>query len=164
LSNVETGNNRILNKKTEVESIIYGVRRWAQRDLFLIDELVLPGTGLVMYTVTEADDDSVTDSIKADLLGVVNPHEDWTTFSLKELAESFCKDKRRRIVSLHDAIRFLIKAYGGYISLIPISRAMATIEAGSREKENLALKTYFRDSRGRLISHIKIHKAAAEVK
>lgn len=147
-----------LYSPSDVQSTLYGVRYWARDELRLIDEFYREGVGAVMYPVLPLTGDGPCDvarEIPRDMSGA----SDWTTLSLLDLKVRCCQQKRRPVQNLNDKISWLAHEYVGKIVLIPTSRDQATLTARSEKREEFELRGYFRDGRGRYISHIRLHKS-----
>ena len=147
-----------LRSTSDVQSTLYGVRYWARDELGLIDEFYREGTGAVMYPVLPSAVDGPCD-VARELPRDVSGSSDWTTLSLLDLKVRCCQQRRRPVRNLNDTISWLTHEYAGRIVLIPTSRDQATLTARSEKREEFELRGYFRDGRGRYISHIRLHKS-----
>ncbi|HLG98781.1 MAG TPA: hypothetical protein VKX49_20890 [Bryobacteraceae bacterium] len=148
----------VLSSPTEIKSILYGVRYWATKELTLIDEFFRDDRGTVMYPIMHPGEGDVQNTI-GEILAQVELTVEWTTLALAELAETCCEKRHRPLETLRMAIRQLVASHPGQVVTVPTSRAFATITAGSRQREELELRVYFRDAQNRYVSHVKIHKS-----
>lgn len=153
----ESGLRLRLRHPNHIKAIVYGIRYWARDELFLVDEFFREDKGLVLFPVARTND-SVQDVVQ-EILRYHNRSSEWTTLSLRDLALWCCQERRRPLSMLISAVKALTSLYPGRVVLIPTSRSLATITAASRQREELELRGYFRDGRGRYISHIRIHSS-----
>ncbi len=150
----------------EIAAVLYGLRYWARNELGLIDEYVGSADGsATMFPVCRQESTAVHEveempELVRVLLGQLGPGE-WTLFSLSDLVARYCRDGRRPIAALRNAIAWLTANRGDYTVLIPTSRAMATLPALSPQQEQLVLRRYYKPRRGPYISHFRLHSKAA---
>jgi len=147
-----------LNTATEIKCVLYGLRYWARDELRLIDEYFLEGQGSIMYPVLSPGDTSVPQTVGA-ILSLLPVGGEWTTFSVHDLAASLCEHRRLPLAVLFTAIRWLHQNHSDRIVLIPTSRGFATLTARSRQREEFALRGYYHDTKGRYISHVRVHNS-----
>ncbi|HEV2396596.1 MAG TPA: hypothetical protein VGS27_06630 [Candidatus Sulfotelmatobacter sp.] len=157
-----TSAKTVLSSASEIKSVLYGVRYWAREELRLTDEFFRDDRGAVMYPIRNENQN--VDATINEILGHVSQNEEWTTFSLPDLAVICCEEQRRPLEILRAAIRKLTVSFPGQVVTVPTSRAFATIAARSRQREELELRVYFRDAQNRYVSHLKIHKSLSEKK
>lgn len=158
-----SGNPAImLRSPTALKSILHGVRYWARDELRLIDELFREGDGTVMYALRDPELGGAVDEVAEQIVGLVDASEEWTRLSMEQLVEECAEWTRRPVKNVFRALRLLIVRHPGGIVLIPTSRSMATITARSQQTETLRLRSYFRDSAGRYISHVRLHRSVKE--
>ena len=145
-----------------IVSVLYGVRYWARDELFIIDEYsARGGDGSVMFPVDPQSEASciseraVAHAVRF-LLDNRGP-EPWTVYSINELIVSYCQEFRRPITTLFRAIEWLRHNWPQHIYLIPTSVGIATLTV-SPQRENMALRDYYKDPRGPYVSHFRIHK------
>jgi hypothetical protein len=163
LESISNDRKLTLNTASKIKSILYGVRYWARDELNLIDEFFHEGKGSIMFPILNFEGEITVLKVVKDILSLVNnDDEEWTTLSLLKIAHYCCIEKRRPLTILFKAIARLFSEHSGYVVLIPTSRSFATITARSRQREQLELRRYFRDTKGRYISHIRIHKSVKE--
>ena len=82
---------------------------------------------------------------------------EWTTLSVHEILNACCEKKGYPLNTVFDGIRALIRTYPGRVALIPTIPNFAAIGATSSARESFELSGYFKDSKGRVISHIRFH-------
>jgi hypothetical protein len=148
-----------LRKYSEVNGILYGIRYWARDELNLVDEFYRDGRGSVMYPVVEGVGTDGPRDVVQDILSLIVDDKEWTVLSISQLIEYCCERRRRSLSRLFAAISWLYANHQGHIVLIPTSRSFATISARSRQREEFELRAYYRDSSGRYISHVRLHRA-----
>lgn len=152
----------VLRSPSEVKSILYGVRYWARDQLMLVDEFYHEGAGVVMYPILTPGDHSSVRQVVEEIVALLSPDTDWTTLSIRDLIVHCCQQARRPLTDLFNAIKWLTNEFPGYVGLIPTSRSMATLTARSIQREDLELRSYFRDAQGRFASHIRVHSHVRE--
>ena len=162
LRNRSTDREQVLESRTSVAAVLYGMRYWARDELMLIDEYCpRADNGAIMFPILrpepEASDRTVRETV-AFILSLRKTDE-WTLFSVPELIVQAGEARRQPIGILFDAITWLLYNWPGYTTLIPTSRSLATITATSRQRENLELRRYYRADNGPYISHIRVHRA-----
>ncbi len=152
---------RLLEDAVDFNSILYGVRYWVL-ELGLIDEFFRLDRDAIMYPIIERGDE--TEEVVKEIQSLIEKGNEWTTFSILDLEVELCEKRRRIKENLFRAIRFIEQNYSGFLYLIPTSRNFATITARSKQREDMELRGYFKDSQGRIISHIRLHKSITEGK
>ena len=148
-----------------VSSILYGVRYWARDELGLIDEYSRPADdATIMFPVLHRED-TASEGLQSSAMQAVRfllDHrtvEEWTLYSISDLIIDYCQAHRQPRSSLFGAIDWLRREWPFHTVLIPTSRAMATFAATSPQREDLALRRYYKSPRGPYISHIRVHEA-----
>lgn len=148
---------------TSVAAILYGVRYWARDELKLIDEYCQKADGgTTMFPLffpkpfAAGTDTPVMQTVRF-LLSLRRPDE-WTLFSILDLIIRCCEARRQPISVLSGAIDWLLQKWPHHTTLIPTSRALATLTAVSTQRENLELRSYYKIPNGPYVSHIRVHK------
>lgn len=144
---------------SEIRSVLYGLRYWARDELKLIGEFFREGRGTVMYPIIASAHGMPASEIACYILSLREEGKEWTTLSLRDLIHHCCEQLRQPLASLFATIRWLYGEHPGQMVLIPTSRSFATLTARSRQREELELRSYFRDPQGRYISHIRLHSS-----
>ena len=144
-----------------VAAILYGVRYWGRDELRIIDEYRQIAGATTMFPVAgrnaaSAERDAVSATVKF-LLSLRAPGE-WAFFSILDLIECCCEQRRQPISVLFGAIDALLDQWRHDVVLIPTSRGMATFTARSPQEEDLVLRRYYTRGAGPYISHIRIHE------
>ena len=147
-----------------VSSILYGVRYWARDELKLIDEYSRPADdATVMFPVLHRES-TVSEGLQSSTMQAVRflldrrTAEEWTLFSISDLIIDYCQGHRQPRSSLFGAIDWLRREWPFHTVLISTSRAMATFAATSPQREDLALRRYYKSPQGPYISHIRVHE------
>ncbi len=148
-----------LRSSSEVKSILYGVRYWARDQLRLVDEFFREGAGVVMYPILAPGLESSAREVAQEIIGLIDPSEEWTRISMRELAAHCCEGGRRPLRDLFGGLRRLGSDFPGQVVLVATSRSFAALTARSQQAEELHLRSYFRDPRGRYISHVRLHRS-----
>lgn len=161
--NRSTGRTIRYASPTSIAAILYGIRYWARDELKLIDEYrQKAGGGITMFPLsclgpsTAGPDTPVMETVRF-LLSLRRSGE-WTLFSILDLVIRCCETRRQPISVLSGAIDWLLQEWPHHITLIPTSRALATLTAVSAQRENLELRSYYKIPNGPYVSHIRIHK------
>ena len=163
--NTASGHSARLASPAGVSSILYGVRYWARDELELIDEYSRPADdATIMFpvlrhegTASEGHESSTMQAVR--FLLDHRTAEEWTLYSISDLIIDYCQKHHQPRSSLFDAIDWLRREWPFHTILIPTSRAMATFTATSPQREDLALRRYYKNSQGPYISHIYVHEA-----
>lgn len=162
LHNPQTGRAVHCKTSTSINAVLYGLRYWARDELNLIDEYCLrTNEGVVMFPLSCSMSSYKEDIESMRIVQILlsqKSSDDWTLFSIFDLIESICKHQRISIGALFCAIDWLVDKWSGHIMLIPTSRGLATITAGSSQREEMELRQYYRRKDGPYISHIRVHK------
>ena len=147
-----------------VSSILYGVRYWARDELELIDEYSRPADdATIMFPVLHRES-IASEGFQSSAMQAVRflldrrTVEEWTLYSISDLIIDYCQAHRQPRSSLFGAIDWLRREWPFHTALIPTSRAMATFAATSPQREDLALRRYYKSPRGPYISHIRVHE------
>ena len=162
--NTASGRSARHASSVSVSSILYGVRYWARDELKLIDEYSRPADdATIMFpvlrresTASEGRQSSAMQAVR--FLLDRRTVEQWTLYSISDLIIDYCQAHRRPRSSLFGAIDWLRREWPFHTVLIPTSRAMATFAATSPQRENLALRRYYKSPQGPYISHIRVHE------
>ena len=147
---------------TSVAAVLYGLRYWARDELRLIEEYRQIAGATTMFPVAGRSaagagrDAAVSDTVRF-LLSLRAPGE-WAFFSILELIERCCEQRRQPISVLFEAIDALLDQWRHDVVLIPTSRGMATFTARSPQEEELVLRRYYTRGAGPYVSHIRIHE------
>ena len=150
-----------LRSEVGIQAVLYGVRYWARDELALIDEFFREDTGNLMYPVSELG--SVPSSrIAHAVLSELASDTEWTVLSVRDLLLKHGVRLRVPVRQLLDTLFQIYRQHPDRVALIPTSRSMATITTTSGVRENFELRSYLRDDRGRLVSHIRLHRDLRE--
>jgi hypothetical protein len=159
LEAMHRGPFKSLQSPSEINAVLYGLRYWARDELQLVDEFFRESRGSVMYPIVVQPKAGALGDVIDELTSLCRDDEEWTTLSVQDLLESIGEKRRRPIAHIFAAIRRLATLNSGQIVLIPTSRSFAALSAGfNQQRQELELKGYLRDSLGRYISHIRLHK------
>ena len=162
MSNRATARTARCVSRGSVAAVLYGLRYWARDELRLIDEYRQIAGATTMFPVAGRNaagadrDAAVADTVRF-LLSLREPGE-WAFFSILELIERCCEQRRQPISVLFEAIDALLDRWRHDVVLIPTSLGMATFTARSRQEEDLVLRRYYTQGAGPYISHIRIHE------
>ena len=148
-----------LESPVEVKSILYGVRYWARDELDLIDEVFREAHGVIMYPVRSADARESRQDLAREILRLIDGSHEWTQLSVHDLAAEFCERGRRPLHDLFSAIALVARDHPDEIILTPTSAAFASLSAGHRMSVDVHRRSYFRDTQGRYISHLRLHRS-----
>jgi hypothetical protein len=150
-----------LRSEVGIQAVLYGVRYWARDELALIDEFFREDTGNLMYPVSEPG--SVSSSrIAHAVLSELASDAEWTVLSVRDLLLKHGVRLRVPVRQLLDTLFQIYRQHPDRVALIPTSRSMATITTTSGVRETFELRSYLRDDRGRLVSHIRLHRDLRE--
>lgn len=145
-----------------IRPLIYALRYWARDELQMTDELATPGSRVAVYAIAAPEDQPSMQDLTRSLSAMVDASQEWTTVSIRAAVEScgvaLGASARRTL----EAVDALVRANTDRIMLQATSRAMATYAAVSNKREDLVLRTYYRDGAGRLISHLLMHRSVRE--
>ena len=164
LENTASGRSARLASSVGVSSILYGVRYWARDELKLIDEYSRPAAdATIMFPVlrhnstpSEGRESLAMQAVR--FLLDRRTAEEWTLYSISDLIIDYCQAHRQPRSSLFGAIDWLRREWPFHTVLIPTSRAMATFAVTSPQREDLALRRYYKSPQGPYISHIRVHE------
>ena len=161
LRNRGSGRAACCSSHGSLAAVLYGVRYWARDELRIIDEYRQIAGATTMFPVAwrnaeGAERDAVSDTVRF-LLSLRAPGE-WAFFSILELIERCCEQRRQPISVLFEAIDAVLDQWRHDVVLIPTSRGMATFTARSPQEEDLVLRRYYTRGAGPYISHIRIHE------
>ena len=148
-----------LRSQSEIKGVLYGLRYWARDELTLVDEFFREGRGSVLYPVLPPEANPTPREVVGEILSLLDPDREWTTLSVRRLITELCEKRRRTLASLFEALRVLEQEHPRYIVLVPTSSSFATLTARSLAREEFELRSYFRDVKGRYISHLRIHNS-----
>ena len=161
--NSVTGSTARCASEISIAAVLYGLRYWARDELGLIDEYRQRSDGSVtMFPVTRTalsethQNSAVMQTVR--LLLSLRSSSEWTLLSVHDLIAKCCLARRQPIRVLLRAIDWLTGTWPHHTILIPTSRALATLTAASRQRENLELRSYYKIPNGPYVSHIRIHK------
>ena len=162
--NTVNGRTTRLASSVGVSSILYGVRYWARDELELIDEYSRPADdATIMFPVLHRES-AASEGLQSPAMQAVQflldrrTAEEWTLYSISDLIIDYCQTHRQPRTSLFGAIDWLRREWPFHTVLIPTSRAMATFAATSPQREDLALRRYYKSPQGPYISHIRVHE------
>jgi len=162
LHNLDTrGKERWLCTENEFQAILYGVRYWARNELRFLDELFLEDRGGVMFPVKPIGPVPAPEIVAA-LLEALNGVKEWTVFSIREVIYEWGPRYHIPLERIFHTLLALHGQYSEYIVLIPTAEAFAAITATSPAAEDYQLRSYLRDSKGRYISHFRVHSKLKE--
>lgn len=149
----------------DICSVLYGVRYWALHELSLIDEYFSLDRGSVMFPIRAVREDSAAVAITGGIIKSLAADKAWTTFSLQELIARHCVGERHQLTALHFAIKNLVASAPGKVVLIPSAESFAAnaLSATFPGTRDLELRSYYRDSSKRLISHVRLHISIARM-
>jgi len=159
LRSEDSGAGMILRAPIEIEAVLYGVRYWATKQLRLIDEFFVTGRGQVLYPVRHPEGGCRKNAVIRRILCAPDDGSGWTTLSIQELLHTSCERDGYPVSVLFDGIKEFSRTNPGCVALIATIPSFAAITATSRKRANFQLETAFRDSHGRLISHIRFHNS-----
>ena len=160
----DSGHTVRYDTASAISAVLYGLRYWASKELGLIDEFSTSTDGrTTMFPVYPPENVHPSGLYAVPplvplLLSERGPG-DWTLFSVFDLITRHCRDGRRPISAMSDAIGWLVTHWSHHTLLIPTSHAMATLTATSPQHEQLALKRYYKAPHGPYISHFRLHSA-----
>lgn len=150
-----------LHSEVGIQAVLYGVRYWARDELALIDEFFREDVGNLMYPVRELG--SVPGSIVAQaVLNEIGHDSEWTVLNVRDLLLKHGVRLRVPVRQMLDTISRIYRRHPDRVALIPTSRSLATITTSSGVREDFELRSYLRDERGRLVSHIRLHRDLRE--
>ena len=162
--NTESGLTTRHESSVSVTSILYGVRYWARDELGLIDEYSRPADdATIMFPVLHREN-TASEGLQSSVMAAVRflldrrTDEEWTLYSIPNLIIDYCQAHRQPRSSLFGAIDWLRREWPFHTVLIPTSQAMATFAATSPQREDLALRRYYKSPQGPYISHIRVHE------
>lgn len=150
-----------LHSEVGIQAVLYGIRYWARDELAMIDEFFREDIGNLMYPVSEPG--SVPHSRIADaVLSEIARDTEWTVLNVRDLLLDHGVRLRVPVKQMLDTILKIYRQHSDRVALIPTSRSLATITTASGVREDFELRSYLRDDRGRLISHIRLHRDLRE--
>ncbi len=155
--NDKTGTIRRCVSPVSIIAILYGLRYWARDELKLIDEYCQrEDDSTIMFPLAYKDVRPVMEMVL--FLLSLRTSDEWTIFSILDLVTRCCEARKQPIGLLYKALDWLLKEWPNHTVLIPTSRALATLTTTSPQREDLALRRYYKVSGGPYISHIRLHK------
>jgi hypothetical protein len=157
IDNPSTGRRCVLSRPSQIQAVFFGLRYWARNELLFVDEFFREDVGAILYPVKEMLEEDEGE-IRDELRRRVAQGSEWVTFSVRDLAFDLCVGRRWPLRSLFAAVRRLMHSCPGHVTLIPTSRGFASIGSRGHGREEFELRGYLRDSDGRLVSHVRIHR------
>ncbi len=148
-----------LRSPSEIKSVLYGLRYWARDELKLVDEFFREDTGNILYPISLAGEGDAIEEMIREILSKRVEDKEWTSLSLRNLGMDCCLGHRQPLERFFAAIQRLSQLASDRVVLIPTSRSFATFTASTPSREEFELRGYFRDARGRYISHIRLHQS-----
>ena len=158
----QRGKRRQIRSEDERQAILYGIRYWARNELGFIEEIFLEGIGGVMFPVYlngPVPDPLILKAFR----DAISPEEEWTIFSLREIATTWGPKYHASLRRLYGTLQWIYRHVPQYVVFIPTSESFATITATSPQAEIYHLRGYLRDEKGRYISHMRVHRKLKEV-
>jgi hypothetical protein len=150
-----------LHSEVGIQAVLYGIRYWARDELELIDEFFREDIGNLMYPVSEPG--AVPHSrIAHAVLNEIARDTEWTVLNVRELLLDHGVRLRVPVKQVLDTIFQIYRQHPDRVALIPTSRSLATFTTASGVREDFELRSYLRDERGRLVSHIRLHRDLRE--
>ena len=150
-----------LHSEVGIQAVLYGIRYWARDELALIDEFFREDLGNLMYPVSEPGAVLHSRIVHAVLSEIARDTE-WTVLNVRELLLDHGVRLRVPVKQMLDTIFQIYRQHPDRVALIPTSRNLATITTASGVREDFELRSYLRDDRGRLVSHIRLHRDLRE--
>lgn len=148
-----------LRSSSEIKGILYGLRYWARDELKLVDESFRENRSSVIYPIFSPENAPSPQQVLDEIFALLDSQHDWTILSIRDLIVQCCERRRRPLQVLFAALRLLETKYAKRTVFIPTSRSFATLTARSLAREEFELRGYYRDNKGRYISHIRIHES-----
>lgn len=159
----ESSGDRIqLSAPIQIQSILYGVRDWACKQLSLLDEFYETGRGTVLFPISHRTPEEASSALLAAVLAMAQDSEEWTTVSIRDLLRNLCERDGFTVETLFSAISSFVRNHPGKVSLIPTIPNFAAITATSRKRADFQLGSVYHDTRGRVISHFRFHNTIRE--
>lgn len=159
----ESSKTRIrLTVPIQIQSVLYGVRDWACKQLRLLGEFHETGRGSVLFPLRHPDCVDAGAAARSAMLAVRPDSAEWTTVSVADLMHRVCEVEGYPVGALHRGITAFVQAHPGYVSLIATIPNWATVTATTRRQADFHLETAHRDSAGRIISHLRFHHCIRE--
>jgi len=156
LKNPKTAASIVLDTNDKLQAIFWGVRLWAL-DLELTDELFVYPEGRLIFPVLAKGSVEVSQIIDR-LLRELQPGDPWATFGMPDITRRFALSLRLSTTELHDAIRMLRNRFPQFVDFIPTSESFINIRTPFWKQDNVIFKGYIKDSQGRFISHVRLHR------
>ncbi len=161
--NDKTGTIRRCVSPVSIIAILYGLRYWARDELKLIDEYCQrDDDSTIMFPLASHSHIAYKDvrPVMQMVLFLLSlrTSDEWTLFSILDLVTRCCEARKQPIGVLYKALDWLLKEWPNHTVLIPTSRALATLTTTSPQREDLALRRYYKVPGGPYISHIRLHK------
>lgn len=154
----------LLDSSVEVRSILYGVRDWAEKQLLLTGEFYDSRRGNVIYPLKWPDADDLSSTLSRFFRYLrMEDDSEWITISIRDLLVEFCEIQGYATDAVFRSLRHFSRDHAGFIKLVSTIEDFSTMGASSRKQADFQLKSAFRDSRGRVISHIRLHKSLQEI-
>jgi hypothetical protein len=160
LRNPKTEVSYTLDTNDKVQAIFWGVRLWSM-DLGITDEIFTYREGRVIFPILKPGSLKGSEIVKA-VLPESKPEETWQTISAPELTRKWSPYLRVSTRELHDAIKSIQVKFPQYVDFIPTSKSFIDIRTPFEKRDKVLFKGYIRDSQGRFISHIRLHRSIWE--
>jgi hypothetical protein len=151
-----------LTAPIQIQSILYGVRDWACKQLGLLGEFHEIGRGSVLFPLRHPDCVDATAAVRKAMLAVIPDSAEWTMVSVADLLYRVCDVEGYSVAALHRGIDAFVHSHPGYVGLIATIPNWATVTATTRKQGDFHLEAAHRDSAGRIISHIRFHHCIRE--
>jgi hypothetical protein len=160
LKNPRTEARYALDTNDKLQAIFWGVRLWAV-DLGVTDELFTYAEGRVIFPILRPGSLKSSEIVKA-ILSELKPKETWETISAPELTRKWSPYLRVSTRELHDAVKSIQVTFPQYVDFIPTSASFIDIRTPFEKQDKAFFKGYIRDSQGRFISHVRLHRSIWE--
>ena len=151
-----------LTAPIQVQSILYGVRDWACKQLDLLGEFHETGLGSVLYPLRHPECVDASAAVRDAMLAVPPDSAEWTTVSVADLLRRLCELEGYPVAAVHRGITAFVQAHPGNVGLIATIPNWAMITATTRRQADFHLETAYRDVAGRIISHLRFHHCVRE--
>lgn len=146
----------------QVQSILYGVRDWACKQLALVGEFHETGRGSVLYPLRHPECIDARAAVHDAMLAVPPDSPEWTMVSVADLLRQVGEKEGYPVSAVHRGINAFVQEHPGHVSLIATIPNWATITAATRRQADFHLETAYRDAAGRIISHLRFHDSVRE--
>jgi len=156
---------RLLTSAVEVRSILYGVRDWAEKQLRLTDEFYDTYRGYVIYPLKHPNVQDIRWALSEELklYRAAASEPEWTTVEIRDLLIRICEVRGMPVKALFDALRGFIYNNSKCVKLVTSIEEFSTLGASSRRQADYQLESVFRDSHGRIVSHVRFHKSLQDI-